>query len=58
MLAKSEYFIPMYYFYYLFITCIAIATRSSATVKPPTLLGTAQTGKTDEKLTLTLIRCS
>lgn len=58
MLKKSEYFIPMYYFYYLFITCIAIATRSSATVKLTTLLGTAQTGKTDEELTLTLIRWS
>lgn len=57
MLTKSDYFIPMYYFYYLFITCIAIATRSSATVKPPTLLGAAQTGKTDEELTLALKRC-
>jgi len=58
MLTKSEYFIPMYYFYYLFITCIAIATRSSATDETPTLLGTAQTRKTDEELIFALIKCS
>lgn len=58
VLTESEYFIPMYYFYYLFIAYIAIATSSSATVETPTPLGTAQTRRIDEELIFALIMSS
>lgn len=48
----------MYYFYYLFIAYIAIATSSSAMVETPTPLGTAQTRRIDEELIFALIMSS